>query len=560
MPEPLPPRAYDYGARASGEAHGVVLTKPHVVALILDLAGYTADKDLAAQVLYEPACGRGAFVVPAAARLIAAARRARRDLGDGQALAGALRAFDVDPQQVHSARRATAELLVREGLARRAAQRLAATWIQQADFLLAPELPAADYVVGNPPYVRIEQLPPPLPAEYRRRYKSLYDRADLYVAFIERGLQLVGQSGVLAFICADRWMRNRYGAPLRRLITQSYRLRCYIDLQRAAPFESTVDAYPGICVLAAGAAGPVPVVTLETAAPSECAAVLPLLRGELPAAAGVHLTRYPSWFTGAAPWLLGTPEHLAVLRELEARWPALEQVGGARVGIGVATGNDGLYIVERTADIEPERLVPLVLREDLQAGRVLDRGRCVLNTFEPDGRPVTLSSYPRLAAYLTAHKDALRQRHVARKHPAAWFRTIDRVYPELAARPKLLLPDIASASAPVLEPGRFHPHHNLYFITATEWDLETLGGLLASQVALLFIWSYAVKLRSGYLRFQAQYLRRIRVPPPSALAPPLAAELRAAFRCRDFAALDELALRAYGLPALPAFPFVDTRR
>ena len=112
-------------------------------------------------------------------------------------------------------------------------------------------------IIGNPPYVRIEQLPPPLPAEYRRRYESLYDRADLYVAFIERGLQLVGQSGVLAFICADRWMRNRYGAPLRRLITQSYRLRCYIDLQRAAPFESTVDAYPGICVLAAGAAGAV---------------------------------------------------------------------------------------------------------------------------------------------------------------------------------------------------------------------------------------------------------------------------------------------------------------
>ena len=559
MPDPLPPRAYDYGARASGEAHGVVLTKPHVVALILDLAGYTADKDLATQVLCEPACGRGAFVVPAAARLVDAARRTGRDLGDGQALAGALRAFDIDPEQVQSARQATAELLMREGLARRAAQRLAAAWIRQADFLLAPEL-AADYVVGNPPYVRIEQLPPSLQAEYRRRYTSLYDRADLYVAFIERGLQLVEKAGVLAFICADRWLRNRYGAPLRRLITQSYHLRCYIDLQRAAPFESTVDAYPGICVLAAGAGGPVPVVTLETAAPTECAAVGPLLRGERPAAVGVHLTRYPSWFTGAAPWLLGTPEHLAVLRELEARWDPLEQVGGARVGIGVATGNDSLYIVERTADIEPDRLVPLVLREDLQHGRVLDRGRCVLNTFAPDGRPVALERYPRLFAYLTAHEDALRQRHVARKHPAAWFRTIDRVYPELAARPKLLLPDIASASAPVLEPGRFHPHHNLYFITATEWDLETLGGLLGSQVALLFIWSYAVKLRGGYLRFQAQYLRRIRVPPPTALPPALAADLRAAFRRRDFAALDELALRAYGLPALPAFPFVDTRR
>ena len=78
-------------------------------------------------------------------------------------------------------------------------------------------------------------------------------------------------------------------------------------------------------------------------------------------------------------------------------------------------------------------------------------------------------------------------------------------------------------------------------------------------MALFFIWSYAVKLRGGYLRFQAQYLRRIRLPDPTRLPPPLAADLRAAFRRRDFAALDELALRAYELPALPPFPFVDTR-
>jgi hypothetical protein len=33
--------------------------------------------------------------------------------------------------------------------------------------------------------------------------------------------------------------------------------------------------------------------------------------------------------------------------------------------------------------------------------------------------------------------------------------------------------------------------------------------LLSSCVALFFVWSYAVKMRGGYLRFQAQYLRRI---------------------------------------------------
>jgi hypothetical protein len=133
------------------------------------------------------------------------------------------------------------------------------------------------------------------------------------------------------------------------------------------------------------------------------------------------------------------------------------------------------------------------------------------------------------------------------------------VYPELVKAPKLLIPDIAGANEIALDPGGFHPHHNLYFVTSSAWELEALGGLLSSKVVLFFVWSYAVKMRGGYLRFQAQYLRRIRLPSPQQLAPRLAKSLRSAFRKRDFARLDYLALEAFGLSELPAFDFVDTR-
>jgi hypothetical protein len=92
------------------------------------------------------------------------------------------------------------------------------------------------------------------------------------------------------------------------------------------------------------------------------------------------------------------------------------------------------------------------------------------------------------------------------------------------------------------------------------WDLEVLGGLLSSRVALFFVWSYALKMRGGYLRFQAQYLRRIRLPDPLRLPKALAQRIRKAFRLRDFPRLDELALEAYGLESLPPFDFVDTRK
>ena len=65
-------------------------------------------------------------------------------------------------------------------------------------------------------------------------------------------------------------------------------------------------------------------------------------------------------------------------------------------------------------------------------------------------------------------------------------------------------------------------------------------------------------MRGGYLRFQAQYLRRIRVP--SSLGPKLRQDIKAAFQERDFVSLDTLALRAYTLDKLPSFDFVDNRK
>ena len=153
----LPASAYDYGKRASGETHGVVLTKPHVVDLILDLTGYTADQDLAASTLLEPSCGHGAFLVPAVRRLLDSAKRRRQK---PRSLSDAISAFDIEPDHVAASREATRTALESEGVKPTEAAMLAERWITCADFLLAQPKRPADFVVGNPPYIRIEQLPP----------------------------------------------------------------------------------------------------------------------------------------------------------------------------------------------------------------------------------------------------------------------------------------------------------------------------------------------------------------------------------------------------------------
>lgn len=59
-------------------------------------------------------------------------------------------------------------------------------WLRQGDFLLVPFEPNFTHVIGNPPYVRQELIPDVLMAEYRWRFETSSDRADIYVPFIER--------------------------------------------------------------------------------------------------------------------------------------------------------------------------------------------------------------------------------------------------------------------------------------------------------------------------------------------------------------------------------------
>jgi adenine-specific DNA-methyltransferase len=557
----VPQHVYEYGERVTGETHGVVLTKPHIVQLILDLAKYTSKRNLTKLRLLEPSCGEGVFLAEAVRRLLTSAKRHRVTVAR---LGNAIRAYDIDEKSVARTRAIISDLLVENGVDSVSAKSLATEWIHRADFLLADITGSFDVIVGNPPYVRIEQLDPQLQAIYRTRFETIFDRADLYVAFIERSLELLSRNGMLSFICADRWTMNRYGAPLRSLIAREYAVRVYVDLHQASPFESEVIAYPSIFVFERAKPDHVVFAKLRQGSADECSALASSVNDESVVSTheGVHLFRYERWFESDNPWALGSPEQLTALRELEDRFATLEADGNTRVAIGVATGADAVFIVPEASahEIEPDRLVPLVMRSDICAGSIDWAGRYVINTFRSSGGGVDLSEYPKLSAYFSKHDSAVRRRHVSQRSNGFWFRTIDRVYPELVTRPKLLIPDIAGSNEVAYDDGKYHPHHNLYFVTSASWDLEILGGLLSSKVALFFVWSYAVKMRGGYLRFQAQYLRRIRVPDRASLSVALENRIRTAFRDRDFEKLDDLALEAYGLKTLPDFAFVDTRK
>ena len=536
-------------AAPDAQNYGEVFTRRWVVEVLLDLAGYSTHRDLGSLQLVEPSCGSGAFLGPAVERLIESAQAHGHSL---LSLRHAIRAYDLQAEHVEACRTLCRNHLTAAGVAASAASELAETWVCRADFLLPEESgTAADVVVGNPPYIRYDDLPDDLASRYRSTWPTMRGRGDIYVGFIERSLRLLKPDGKIGFICADRWMRNQYGADLRDLVARSFAVEHVWTMHDVDAFEDQVSAYPAITVLAnhAQTAAVVAEMTSEFGPTSAFALVKAVQDDSIQEFSDVGVTahRLPHWFDGSELWPTGSPARLALIEYLNDQFGSLHHPDtGTKVSIGVATGADNVYITKDRNLAEPDRILPLAMRRDLMSGTFEWTGNYLINPWADDGSLVPLADYPRMAAYLSSHP-GLRDRFVAKKDPSSWHRTIDKVQASLTGKPKLLLQDMKTTIHPVLEPGGHYPHHNLYYVISDTWDMEVLGGLLLSRIAQAFIEAYCVRMRGGTLRFQAQYLKRIRVPKPDEIDAETSDALRSAFRNRDVDAATLSAAAAYGI-------------
>jgi adenine-specific DNA-methyltransferase len=194
----------------------------------------------------EPAAGDGAFLVPMVERLVESCRKLGRSLSECQ---HSLIAYEIDEESAARARAVTQNILMNCGVKHPLAKRLAKAWILTRDYLFDADCRQADFIIGNPPYVRLEDIPEETASVYRSAYPTMRGRADLYVAFFEAALRQLKIGGVCAFICADRWMRNQYGAELRQLITSAYSVEILLSMHQANAFDEEVDAYPAITVI-----------------------------------------------------------------------------------------------------------------------------------------------------------------------------------------------------------------------------------------------------------------------------------------------------------------------
>ena len=106
-----------------------------------------------------------------------------------------------------------------------------------------------DYVVGNPPYVRIQNLPDAQKVMMDTLYESTTGNYDIYCPFYERGIDWLNEgTGKLGFIAPNQFMVTDYGEGLRRVILNRTRIEEVYDFRDSGVFEDATN-YPAILIL-----------------------------------------------------------------------------------------------------------------------------------------------------------------------------------------------------------------------------------------------------------------------------------------------------------------------
>jgi type I restriction-modification system DNA methylase subunit len=99
-----------------------------------------------------------------------------------------------------------------------------------------------DYVVGNPPYVRVQHLPERQKQMLDRLYDSTTGNYDIYCIFYERGLEFLKEgTGKLGYITSNQFLLTDYGEGIRRVLLERSEIEEIYDFRDSGVFDDAAN-------------------------------------------------------------------------------------------------------------------------------------------------------------------------------------------------------------------------------------------------------------------------------------------------------------------------------
>jgi SAM-dependent methyltransferase len=398
-----------------------------------------------------------------------------------------------------------------------------------------------DCIVGNPPYVRVQEMNKWAPEEcefYKWRYKSAAKgNYDIYVVFTEKAISLLAPGGLMGFIMPHKFWQAKYGEGLRNVIADGKHLQAVVDFGDQQVFKGATT-YTAIHILSHEAGKDF----------VDYAKVLELEDGNVQCAnldAGkgtIGTERFKSRRPeGAGPWVFTTAPGSAWLDAVKGNHPTLGEVVH-KIGQGLVTSDDKVFFLTKCgreyrcdADeqlYELERaVVHPVLKGSVHMKRwlPLDSDRVVLFPYEENKGVWRLipaakfkTDYPKAWTYLNKHRKRLEARESGKMEgKIGWYGYIYPKNLDMMSRPKILVPAIATQAEYCLDlKGEYHyvgsggGGGGGYAIVSDTSDLRYLCGLLNSTLLDAYLQRVTTPFHSGWFAYSKAYITQIPIKLP----------------------------------------------
>lgn len=391
-----------------------------------------------------------------------------------------------------------------------------------------------DYVVGNPPYVQINGIPEDSREYYYRVYATATGRMDLYVLFLDRGIDWLNPGGRLGYIVSNKFMLAEYGKYIRPKIRNSCTLDQIIDFGDSGVF-SEVTNYPSILVLSsrsgaiAGSFRYVRVVKPRQDLISDIRAHV-----SKPEYTDDFIESYlvSSSSLSAELWAFGSPKELKLRDKIKQATNLSLRDVTKEIRRGVNPGSDKAFVLD-SAEVEKLRLEdallhPFVAGDEVKRWGVEWKGRYVIFPYERRlGRVelVDITKYPKTLKYLEENRRELEGRYSVKKGGKRWYAFHDPSKSTAYHEECIVTPDISQGSRFAIGDEQYIFKDTCYVIIPKERLLLILA-LLNSRVLEFYFRQSSPFVSGKYYRYKTQYLEILPIKlPRSKIQEELAGEI-----------------------------------
>ena len=379
-----------------------------------------------------------------------------------------------------------------------------------AEFPAIMQAGGFDAVIGNPPYVRQEGLGD-VKEYYQSHYKTFRLTADLYVNFIEKGLNLLKPTGLFGMIVSNKWLRAAYGEPLRTFLTNDVTVREIIDFAGLPVFpNATVRTIILICSPGSNQDG-----ELRYLAPIPLEDFYTIRDGNrLHETIKQHAVSLSLSGLSSDGWSLSGQDNQRLMqRILQVSVPLKAHISG-KAFFGIKTGLNKAFVIDQqtrdsliSQDPKSEEIIkPLLAGRDVRRYSIQYQDKYLIWTYIG----VPIDRYPAIFDHLKPFEAGLKKRWDKGEH---WWELRACDYYDKFEQPKIIYPDIATTCRFTLDQVGYFSVNTTYFLPGE--DLYLLG-LLNSRLGFFYFTEVCAGLEGGgttYLRFFGQYLEGFPVRP-----------------------------------------------